>query len=313
MYTPMVSVIIPTFGRLNLLRRAIRSVFSQSYQNFEIIIVDDGPMNNYKSLFNEFCDKRLQYFNRRRKGGVASARNFGIKVSSGEFIAFLDDDDEWLPSKLEKQVALLQKNNNRVGIVHTNCYIDNGQELLVFHRRYLLDQSFEKLLEHDFIANSTCLIRRECFDVVGYFDEKIPYAEDWEFFIRASRRCNFAYIHQPLAILHWKNEDSERLSDDLQKTARGHEYLVFKHWQEYEKYPKILARQLCIIGMKMDSIGERKLAQWCLSKAFTVFPICFPSALFFYTQIITSKRLRSKLPAKLRALSKTFDEFLLIK
>lgn len=309
-YTPRVSIIIPTANRLNMLRRALRSVFSQSYQNFEIIVVDDGPANNCKMLFNEFCDERLRYYHRGRTEGVASARNFGIKVSSGEFIAFLDDDDEWLPTKLEKQVRLLQKKDDRFGIVHTNCYIDNGQELLVCHNRHRLDQSFRKLLEQNFVANSTCLIRRKCFDMIGDFDEKIPYAEDWEFFIRASRLFKFVYINQPLAILHWKHEGSKRLSVDLPKTVKGHIYLVFKHWKEYEKHRKILARQLYIIGLKMESIGEQKFAQWCISKSSTLVSVYFLLALLFYAKVITGKKIKTKMPVRLRTLCKAFVEFL---
>ena len=108
---PTVSIIIPTYNRAHLIGRAIQSVLNQTYQNFEIIVVDDGSTDNTEEMIKEFQkhDKRIKYIRHEKNRGGAAARNTGIKVARGEYIAFQDSDDEWLPEKLEKQMDVFQR------------------------------------------------------------------------------------------------------------------------------------------------------------------------------------------------------------
>src|ERR1700737_4457090 len=120
---PKVSVIIPTYNRAELLRSAIISVLTQIFQDFEVIVVDDASRDNTQNVVHSFNDRRIRYIRNGMNKGDAVARNVGITNSSCEYIAFLDDDDEWLPEKLEKQINLLENSSPNVGVVHTGHVI----------------------------------------------------------------------------------------------------------------------------------------------------------------------------------------------
>ncbi len=113
---PTVSVIIPTYNRANLVSRAIKSVLNQTYQDFEIIVVDDCSEDNTEEIVKSFNDSRIRYIKHKKNKGGSAARNTGIKRARGKYIAFLDDDDEWLPSKLEKQIMLFEKLSKHYGV-----------------------------------------------------------------------------------------------------------------------------------------------------------------------------------------------------
>ena len=112
---PIVSVIIPTYNRAHLIDKAIKSVLNQTYQDFEIIVVDDGSTDNTNEVLKNFTDSRIHYIFHTSNLGVSAARNTGIKTSQGEYIALLDSDDDWLPEKLDKQVDVLQNESSEVG------------------------------------------------------------------------------------------------------------------------------------------------------------------------------------------------------
>lgn len=122
---PTVSIIIPTYNRAHLIERAIESVLHQTYQDFELIIIDDGSTDNTDDIINKFQkkDDRIIYLKHDRNKGGSAARNTGIKASRGEYIAFLDSDDEWLPEKLEKQMDFFESNN--YGFIYCNMIIED--------------------------------------------------------------------------------------------------------------------------------------------------------------------------------------------
>jgi glycosyltransferase involved in cell wall biosynthesis len=116
---PKVSVIIPTYNRAGLLKRAIQSVLNQIYQDFEIIIVDDASTDNTENVIESFKEHRIRYIKHESNKGAAVARNTGIKFANENYIAFQDSDDEWLPEKLEKQMEIIEHASPRVGVVYT--------------------------------------------------------------------------------------------------------------------------------------------------------------------------------------------------
>ena len=119
---PTVSIIIPTYNREQLLGRAIKSVLAQTYQDFELIIVDDGSTDNTERLVKSFNSEKTRYIRHRKNKGPAAARNTGIRSAKGDYIAFQDSDDEWMPEKLEKQMRAFTTAPPEVGVVYTSYY-----------------------------------------------------------------------------------------------------------------------------------------------------------------------------------------------
>src|SRR5581483_9476839 len=163
-----VSVIILTYGeRANLLQGALRSVQRQSYQDFEIVVVDDGSRGRTAEIVRHLGDPRIRYLRHPANRGEAAARNTGLKNSSGEYVAFLDDDDEWLPSKLEKQAALLDSSPERVGLVYTGFWRIHGCTRDVLGR-WIPDKRgnvYPAMCSEIWIRTpSTVLVRRRCLE-----------------------------------------------------------------------------------------------------------------------------------------------------
>jgi glycosyltransferase involved in cell wall biosynthesis len=200
---PKVSVIIPTKNRAHYLSSAIQSVLDQTFRDFEIIVVDGASIDNTREVVAEFGDERITYIREKKDRGASASRNTGIKRSKGEFIAFLDDDDLWMPRKLEKQLNLINKNSD-IGVVYTASWMINNSGARAHTGYYffpLRGNIFSNVLEKNYIGNcSRMLVRKECFDRVGVFDEKLPAGEDWDMWIRLSKYYQFDYVNEPLVL-----------------------------------------------------------------------------------------------------------------
>ena len=167
-----ISVIIPTFNRKKILSRAIQSVINQSLSPFEILIIDDGSNDGTEEWVKEnFQNIKYVYQNNR---GVSSARNIGIENANGDWVAFLDSDDEWLPNKLHEQVKAIES-NLKIKFFHTNeIWIRNGVRVnqMKKHKKYG-GYIFEKCLDMCRISPSSVLIQKDIFDEIGMFDETL--------------------------------------------------------------------------------------------------------------------------------------------
>jgi len=212
---PKVSVIIPLYRGEAFIRDTLRSALGQTYPNIEIVVVNDGCPGESEETISDFLnDPRIKYIKQRNQG-VAAARNTGIRASSGELIAFLDQDDLWLPEKLALQVQRF-RGNPKVGLVHGNVRLvdKEGQRILEREDRWDADarlatgHCFPVLFDKNRLAMLTVCMRRDCFDTIGPFREDIPGVDDYEYWLRLSRRYTFAHIDQPLALyrLHGANE-----------------------------------------------------------------------------------------------------------
>jgi glycosyltransferase involved in cell wall biosynthesis len=216
---PLVSVVITTYNRNEFLEQAIGSVINQSYRNFEILVIDDGSTNNYaESICNKFNNCNYFY---KENGGVSSARNYGIKKSKGAYIAFLDDDDYWRSDKLEKQVVVLE-NNNEVDCVHSSAIVVDewgietgkiiGASEEKAHKRS--GYVFWNALGVWLVKASTPLIRKKVFVNEMVFDETLEAGEDIDFYQRMFYRHKVLYLNEPL-VYYREYSDLKRLS--LQK------------------------------------------------------------------------------------------------
>src|SRR5262245_35235747 len=174
---PKVSVIIPTHNRAHFLRGAIFSVLNQTFQDFEIIIVDDASNDTTSQVVGSFDDKRLRYVRHETNKGGSAARNTGILASKSEYIAFLDDDDEWLPEKLAKQMDVLIGSPPEVGCVYTGyIWVDRvSSRVLSQYSPTKRGNLFHDLLASNCVGGtSSILLKRDCLRKVGLFDESLP-------------------------------------------------------------------------------------------------------------------------------------------
>lgn len=202
---PSVSIIIPTYNRAKYLNLTLQSIAQQTYQDFEVIVVDDGtPGDENESICSEF--EKVRYFKIKNSGGPASPRNFGIQKASGKYIAFVDDDDLWQPQKLDVQVKILDTNPD-FGLVHSCCEVidENGvlQNEIVGRPRTPDVKHGDvslRMIGNWTIMMPTSLLRKEVIKKVGFFNEKmIAAGEDAEYWSRCSFETKFYYLDEPLA------------------------------------------------------------------------------------------------------------------
>jgi glycosyltransferase involved in cell wall biosynthesis len=214
----LVSVLIPTYNRAGELPSAIESVLAQSYQPVEVVVVDDGSTDGTETLVRGRYPQ-VRYL-RQTNRGPAAARNAGIKAASGRYIAFLDSDDRWTPRKLEQQIGLFRTRPD-VGLVFSSVRFVNRRGRTVDERRY--DPSFrgrvaERILSFSEIVLSSVVVRRTCIDQVGFFDEALMIAEDWDLYFRLAMDYPVDFIDEPLVfrLIHEKN-----LQHDFSKIERS--------------------------------------------------------------------------------------------
>ena len=181
---PTVSVIIPAYNRAHLVGRAITSALAQSFKDLEIIVVDDGSMDETRELVGSFSDSLIRYLRHSENKGGSEARNTGIKAARGEYIALLDSDDEWLPQKLQSQLDILQELPPCWGGVCTGFWLLEGTS--VVERTPDLPRNLSNLLlaHCPLSAGSTLMVRKEILDKIGYFDESLPQHQDWDLLLR---------------------------------------------------------------------------------------------------------------------------------
>ena len=202
-----ISVVIPTFNRDKLLRRALDSVIAQSLPPFEIIVVDDGSTDSTGTIIKSCYAKDVQYLFQ-PNGGVSSARNMGIRSSGGDWLAFLDSDDEWLPSKLAKQAKALSKAPD-YRVCHSNeIWIRRGRRVNPMRKH---EKSggwiYRKCLPLCVISPSSVLIHRMVFQSIGYFDEELPACEDYDFWLRVCSSYPVLYLSEPLIKKYGGHDD----------------------------------------------------------------------------------------------------------
>jgi len=258
--TPAVSVIIPTYNREGVIGRALHSVLNQTYQDFEIIVVDDGSTDSTNKIVESFQDSRIRYIRHSFKMGAAAARNTGIKASNSEFIAFQDSDDEWLCDKLKKQMTLFSKLNNNIGVVYTGFLRVDSNEAIYFPSKKTKKNGniLQALLNGNFITTQAAIIRRECFDKTGLFDEALPRFQDWDLFIRIAKNYEFCCIDEPLLMVFHSSVSITSNDDYIPialKIILGKNRDVFmKNKPIYAKHCYTLGRLLCSSDSITDGI-----------------------------------------------------------
>jgi glycosyltransferase involved in cell wall biosynthesis len=231
-----VSVIVPTYDRDDLIIRAVNSVLAQSYRPLEVIVVDDhSPTPVREILENSEVELDLVSIHRHNnnKGGNA-ARNTGIEQASGEYLAFLDDDDEWAKTKIQKQIQRFHKTD--AGIIYTGVSQVNNGSIAAIKTPNITGSVTANLLDGNFIGTfSTILMRQDLVDVVGYPDEDLPSWHDWDYYLRLSEETTFGAVAEPLVYRH---SDGQKQLSHNHSTKRDITVPRFldEHRQRAERY-----------------------------------------------------------------------------
>jgi glycosyltransferase involved in cell wall biosynthesis len=216
---PKVSVIIPTYNSASYVVEAVDSVLAQTYQDFEILVIDDGSTDNTADVIKKY-DGRVRYIPQ-HNGGVAAARNNGIAESKGEYIAFLDADDTWFPSKLELQMAAIAERADARLCYSAFLSVTADLKPIGIRRSERWGTALEDLLLHGNVIGSICTVIAEAslLKSSGGFDRALSQCADWDMWVRLAAKSEFAYIDEPLVTYRQHDSNMSRNAPLLEKDS----------------------------------------------------------------------------------------------
>jgi glycosyltransferase involved in cell wall biosynthesis len=264
---PKVSVNIPVFNDERYIKETLKSVLDQTFIDYEVILIDDGSTDGTAEIIKGISDPRIKYFYQKNQG-IGAARNAALLRSQGEYIAFLDHDDLWLPEKLEKQIALLEA-RPEVGLVFSDTvfFNDHGDLYCIYQeRKPPRGRVFGELLVWYFLSLETVVIRRSVLDEVGWFNPAMMMAEEYDLFMRIAYKFDLDYVDEPLAKyrLHqnnysWGREEQAIAEERLTVTG-----LLRKHPEIYDHYRAGIRKRFEDLGLRQVILlwkaGKRKAA-----------------------------------------------------
>jgi glycosyltransferase involved in cell wall biosynthesis len=267
------SVIIPVYEQPKLLREALESVKNQTYDNYEVLVVDDNSAADMAAVTDEFSDIRFCSHDRNR--GAGAARNTGIEAACGEYVAFLDADDTWKPSKLEKQHRVFESGGDELGLVYTGFvqYETDGSEWTRYPE--MAGNIYIEELERDRVhPTSTVMVRHDVLDEVGGFDASLPSRQDYDLWIRITDHYEVDYVDE---ILVDKREQRNSISKDFDSRIVG-DLAVFEKVNErasgldFKTRSRILSYHHHVIGRDYESNDDRWQALKHLGLAILLYP-----------------------------------------
>lgn len=269
----MVSAIITTHNRVDLLGRAIGSVLSQTYKDIELIVVSDGSTDGTDEFMRKYeGDNRINYISYHPGKGGNYARNTGVKAAKGEYVAFLDDDDEWLPTKIEEQVSVAQT-DSRIGLVYTGInaiYINEGVSYT--HTSEFNGDASHRILLSNFIGTtSTVMVKTEIVREAGLFDENLKALQDYDLWVRICQLVHVGYVNKPL-INYYNETHSNQVSDKTELYEYCKDYIHSKYNLLFDALSKEEQDNLYVndcFGLAKNCIrnGYRSKARSYLKKA----------------------------------------------
>jgi glycosyltransferase involved in cell wall biosynthesis len=256
MINPKVSIIVPTYNRAEYIGKAIDSVFSQTYKHLEIIVIDDGSTDGTGQVLKKYGDGDKVRYLYLDHVGVSEARNRGLQESSGEYIAFLDSDDVWLPVKIEKQLEVFRV-NPEVGLVCSRAEVinENGEFVGEHKPELYAGSSLKDLITHNFIVFSSVIIKKSILSKLGYFfDKKLDGAVDYDFALRFAQITEIYFLDEVLVRYRITSDAISRDSIKIYKRRIS----ILEKFKETEKRRE----QNFLIKKRL------KLDIYCLSKEY---------------------------------------------
>lgn len=265
-----VSVIIPTYNRAELLVKAVKSLQKQTHQNLEIIIIDDCSNDSTAQAVDCINDSRIIYIKHEVNKGGAEARNTGLQYASGGYIAFLDSDDQWMPDKLERQLALFE-GNPAVGVIYTGMKVfQDGylvREIIPKHKGDLL----AKLVESNCIyTTSSILVKKELLEEIEGFNSSLPSCQDWDLYLRLAQISQFDFVEDSLVL--YMQHSGDRISTNHKAVVDGH-MQIYETYKEiaqaqgkevFQKFSIKIARTIFRMGLISQDKKTVNLSRWIL-------------------------------------------------
>lgn len=283
---PLVSCVIPTYDRPNRLERAINCVLHQTYRPLELIVVDDSSPSDYahnSAEKIEDSDIDVRVIQHDQNQGASAARNTGVKRSNGDYIAFLDDDDKWLPEKIKKQISNLEQSDADLSYCWVRRVGPEGEHRAT-HTPEKVGYVTRQLFTGNFTGTtSTIVVSKKSFREIDGFDTSLPRWNDWDFALRASLQTKFDVV--PEILVHQYNWEGEQLSDDLEKLKTAQQRFRTKHGnlaKEHNIYNIFESRMHFGLGYSAGMSGEFDIARQSLVKAIK----SFPYSIEFYIYLI---------------------------
>jgi len=274
MSDPAVSVVLPTYNRAATLGRAIDSVLNQTYADLRLIVVDDGSTDQTPALLARYANRDDVQIVVTPHRGCAAARNTGIALARGRYIAFQDSDDEWEPNKLAVSVAALDRTGPETGVFYSNMLLimADGQSAVlespVVTPGALID---ERTLDYHVrcIGIQSAVIKRECFNRVGTFDEALPRLIDLELFIRLAEQYRFVRSPEPLVKFYF----GAGISSNRQALVTARRHLLRKYRRRLGRRRHHLAGQYLYLATALQHNGQRLRSLPYFLKAFLTSPL----------------------------------------
>lgn len=274
----LVSVVIPTYNRESTIEISINSILNQTYKNIEIIVVDDNSNDNTHLIVQKLKEKYdfIKYIKHENNRGGSAARNTGAKAARGEFLAFLDSDDEWIDTKLEKCMNVFE-NDSDISMIYSDMILYNvktGKEKINISEEWK-DKYKGVLCKNIIGSTSLIVIRKNVFDKVKGFKEGLPSCQDWDFYINVAKDFKIMKVNEPL-LKYYIHDNS--ISGDLKRVIEGHKYILNKvsnllideDSNYYKERNKIISEQYINIAMIYRKFGEFNLSRKYYLKAFNI-------------------------------------------
>lgn len=246
------SILLPTYNRKSLLKRSISSVLAQTYDNWELIIIDDGSTDGTEEYIKStFVDNRIKYFRQANKG-VSSARNTGGALATGKVIAFIDSDDEWCVTKLARQLEFMDVHPD-AGLIFSNATIigpageASDKPELIPHRKDMV-YGLKEVLADPYLGIPTVIMTNDLFAEVGGFDERLSTAEDVDFFLRVALKSRIGYLHEKLVFVYKTTHSLSSFALDNGNKIASFEDNIFVLQRFVERYRKDIEKCKCDVN-----------------------------------------------------------------
>ena len=255
---PLVSVIVPTYNRPQMLADALKSIANQTWDDFEVIIINDGGIDVTDVIKSSGIAEKINYISLGRNSERSYVRNAGLKLARGKYIAYLDDDDIYYPDHLQTLIDTLKQSGNRAA--YSDAYravqvLADGKFKTI--RRELIfyeDFSINALLVHNQFPNLCVMHERSLINEIGYFDESLNTHEDWDYWIRIGLKCPFVHVKKITAEYTHRNDESNTTSYNFNDFNRTRE-IIYQRYSQYTKdNPQIKAMQQSVLDfMKLEN------------------------------------------------------------